>query len=503
MRLEFVHGATFFDAHPDLALRALRISRLANLIWPLLGTVLMYAAASRCLGTRAGFISAVLWAFCPLVIGHGVLLPPDIAAAVMVIAVGIIGASLHPPFNVWRATGIGFVLGAAILTKTTLIVLYPLLCVWIFGTWCRAGRFSLRSGWIQEAMVLSVAAWLILNVGYGWEGFGTRFGDYQFVSSPLNGVSPDLFQPGNRFQSSALASVPVILPKNFVLGIDTQYKDFEINFFHPYLLGRWQRDGFLTFYLWYFLLKLPVGFLALIGIGFVSTSFRMVLIPNLRLFLLLMLTGTVLFVFLSSQTSLNYCQRYALVCLPALCLLGGAGSLAFKSKTSELLLWSIVGTTVAVGMWNSTHSLAYYNSLAGGPAGGRFCLHGNATDWGQDAQRIGNWTATHPDRRPLAVATVGCQSSLKAYGLEADSIRFEAHSKVAWDRAVNGKKVSTVGWHIVSFVHLLDPRSPYHELLHQEPVESIGWTHQVYFIDALKAKDLSGRSKVKLPGDHP
>jgi len=422
----------------------------------------------------------------------------------MVMAVGLVGASVAAPFNVWRTAALGLTLGGAILTKTTLIVLHPLLCVWIFAIWIQS-RVGVKgadfANLAKQIFVMTVAAWFVINSGYGWEGFGARLGDFEFISSRLNGNDASVVKTGNLFEGTLLGSIPVILPKSFVLGIDTQYRDFEGNFFYPYLLGRWYREGFATFYFWYFFLKLPVGFLCLIVIGAVAIGFRLIDIRNKPLFGLTTVMGVVLFAFLSWRTDLNYCQRYAIICLPSLCLCAAAASSMFRTKPGSIVYWVFIGTTAGVGMWYSPHALSYYNGFVGGPEGGRYCLHGNATDWGQDSIRIGDWCSSHPERRPLAIATVGFPSSLEAYGVQADSLRFETDLRAAWDDSIRGKKVFPVGWHIVSFVHLLDPRSPYHDLLHQTPTESIGWTHQVFYIDAQWAELLTKRGGISLPGE--
>jgi hypothetical protein len=132
-------------------------------------------------------------------------------------------------------------------------------------------------------------------------------------------------------------------------------------------------------------------------------------------------------------------------------------------------------------------------------AGVRYYLHGNATDWGQDGLKIGRWCQEHPDRGPLAIATVGYPNALLSCGVIADSLRFEVDTKIEWNESVRGNKVSAVGWHIVSFVHLLDPRSPYHCLLYRKPVESIGWTHQVFYIDKPMADQISKHQLDVLP----
>jgi len=125
-------------------------------------------------------------------------------------------------------------------------------------------------------------------------------------------------------------------------------------------------------------------------------------------------------------------------------------------------------------------------------------LHGNATDWGQDLFRLARWCKQHPERRPLSIATVGYPTILETYGIEADSVRFDMHVHASLDESFQKGPVVANGWHVVSFEHLLDPRSPYHRLLYRTPQDYIGNTHDVHYLEAEEAKRFEQNALPKL-----
>ena len=150
----------------------------------------------------------------------------------------------------------GFTLGIAELTKTTLILLFPLwLIIWIVYRWSDRNGIKSRTCLRQLGMLGCnfIVAIYLLNVGYGFEGTGTRLGDFQFVSSLLSGHAVDKklpVIPGNLFAGSWIGELHVPWPKSYVQGIDEQMHDFE---WHPtpsFLNGAFhERDGGSTTYM--------------------------------------------------------------------------------------------------------------------------------------------------------------------------------------------------------------------------------------------------------------
>jgi len=489
-RLEWETGAIFFDQQPDVALRSLRLARFANLIWPVLGTVLIFHLSIRCFGLASATASAWLWAFCPLVIAHGILLPPDIAAAVMLLAIVLAASSWYRTPDTSHSLLVGLVVGLGLLVKFTLVACCPVLFVLSFMTlWKSKDSLNFRD-LLKCYCLASLTMIVTVNAAYDWQGSFMRLGDFEFISEALGGSSGEQLAIGNMFRDRMLGLCPVCLPKEFILGIDVQYRDFEINGFYPYMLGQWKQDGFPLFYVWYYLLKMPVGLIGLGIVGLMGVVFRRVHVRERAPFTLLAILAVFIFVSVSSCMTLNWCQRYSLVSLPLLCVLAGAPWQAFTTRFPRIFLWVVTSTSIAMGIYYAPHSIAYFNALAGGPANGQYMFHGNSCDWGQDALRVGEWCKQFPERRPLAIATCGYPNTLAVYGVSADHIRFDLEYSAAFETPIRGAPVMLHGWHIVSVMHLLDPRSPYHPLLFLPPTDRIGFTHRVYFIDAKMASKL-------------
>ncbi len=141
-------------------------------------------------------------AFLPTSLRMGKLITPDIpATALGITAAYIFWHWLRNPtwLRIWTS---GLVLGLAELTKGTLIILFPLwLFIWLVYHWPDRGNFERRAWFRQLGMLgcnFAIAIYL-LNLGYGFEGTGTRLGDFQFVSSLLSGHAIDKtlpFTPG-------------------------------------------------------------------------------------------------------------------------------------------------------------------------------------------------------------------------------------------------------------------------------------------------------------------
>ena len=127
----------------------------------------------------------------------------------------------------------------------------------------RTGPSAAREWLRQATQLLWIAAlgWYLTNLGYGFEGTFQRLGEYEFVSQSLSG-SPnadlDGLPTGNRFVGTWLAALPVPIPRNYLLGIDTQKGDFERGMWST-LRGAWRHGGWWYYYLYALTVKVPLG----------------------------------------------------------------------------------------------------------------------------------------------------------------------------------------------------------------------------------------------------
>lgn len=238
-RPEWKMGVELWQTHGMDAYRYLTVARWMSIPWSLLAAGLVFHWSRKLYGAQAGLFSAVLWCFSPLVLTNAQVMTPDTAAAALGLCAAFAFWKWFQVGDLGSTYNAGLLLGLAELTKTTWIVLFgvwPLL--WVIHV-CRSPGWrsfpSLRRQGVLLAVLLVVSVFVI-NLGYGFEGTFTRLGDFRFVSSTLRGPDSTINTRGNRFDETVLGSIPVPLPRNYVLGIDRQKLDFELEI-KSYLRG--------------------------------------------------------------------------------------------------------------------------------------------------------------------------------------------------------------------------------------------------------------------------
>lgn len=406
-------GYDFFAANGPRALRFLVIARWACIPFSVLGGYICFRWARELYGTAAGTVALILWCFCPYILGHASLIMPDAHAA----AIGVVAYYCY-----WRwlirprlkgAYFAGIVLGLAELSKSTLVVFYPL---WGL-TWCiyhlaghgfRHPRLWFREGgMLLGMMVVSV---IVINLGYGLQGSFRPIGEYEFRSRILGSSEPASGPSrvtGNRFAGTCLARMPVPLPADYVQGIDLQRWDFERGI-TSYLRGEWANRGWWYYYLYALAIKLPLGTLCLIGLS-VPCCFLQRYRSTWRDEIVLLLPIVGILALVSSQTGFSIHSRYVLPLLPMAFIWCSKVARAIESRhriavagAVVLLSWSVVGS-----LWCYPHSLSYFNELVGGPKGGHNHLLDSNIAWGQDLYFLKRWYDAHPAARPLYLACYG------------------------------------------------------------------------------------------------
>lgn len=408
----------------------------------------------------AGLVALVLWCFCPNILGNGALMTPDVAAAGLGVTAGYaFWRWLREPD--WkRALLAGLALGLVELTKATwivLFVLWPVLwLMWRLRQDPAAGRLiraheigqsgapssiqDPRTPTVQVAAILLLGLY-VLNLGYGFENSFRRLGHFRFISHALGGRAAHQ-TPGNRFAGTLLASVPVPLPANYLLGIDVQRYDFEVGKW-SYLRGEQKFGGWWYYYLYAMAVKMPVGTLLLTALVPLLAAVR-----TIRRFaeratqpgrhprrasaildcVVVLAPAVTVVVLVSSQTGFSRYLRYVLPAFPFLYVWisqlaaahlhprppktgGDAGRwprrlLGGQANLRRLVVIALLASTLS-SLGTFPHSLSYFNELAGGAENGASHLLDANIDWGQDLLELKRWCDAHPEARPLHVAYFG------------------------------------------------------------------------------------------------
>ena len=423
-------GEDFLAANGEQSFFFFTLARWACVPFSLLGAVVCYLWARDLYGFPSALMAATLWCFSPNVLAHASLITADVGGA----SLGIAAC-----YTFWRwlrspvlqkATMTGIVLGIAQLGKTTLLLLYPLwVLLWIAYRASTSPRMHVR-GWAKEGGMLLLQfaiSFYVINLGYGFENFGKPLGEFEFVSNLFTGNGDTAVRPyksseppaqtratsnisANRFSSCWLGSVPVPFPKNYVLGIDIQKKDFEKAGRQSYLRGELRKRGWWYYYLYAIVVKVPLGTWILGAVLLALRSIGQLPSHEWRSEVALSIPPLAIFAAVSYQTGISRHMRYVLPCFPfvfvllsqlaqRLAVLRPCAHRPAKSlpPVSFFANWSVFATCVAF-LWTLTsslvvypHSLSYFNEAAGGPSQGAKHLLNSNIDWGQDLLYLRRW----------------------------------------------------------------------------------------------------------------
>lgn len=434
-RQEFALGQQFIALNRERSMAYFTMARWACIPFSVAGALVCRRWSRELYGEMPGFLTLCLWCFSPGILGHGQLITPDVAAA----ATGIL--SLYT-FRRWQcrrsildAMVAGIILGLAIGTKTTwvlLLALYPM--AWSIGRLAgalnhstsdrqpgTAPRASVPKDLWQLTLLIAIGLYS-LNALYVFDGTFRRLDSYEFYSRSLSGQARevDAIQSGNRFRDSFVGKLPLPFPKDLVIGADVQKLDFDRK--KPaYLGGTWQKGGWWYYYLYALAVKTPVGTLVIMGL---SALTFMRLRPSADEWFLL-LTAAMLVTLISSQTGINKHMRYLFPAFPMLFIL--ASRCAASSMSHWLIKIATVCTaaTAIASLSVYPYSISFFNIAAGGPGRGAAHLLNSNISWGQDIVRLVEWTQLHPSRRPLYAALhasyepadVGLDYSVPSQGL--------------------------------------------------------------------------------------
>ena len=506
-RPEFDLGKEMIQRNADGILWYFTFARWACIPFSVLGAWICFCWARELHGAAAGLTALTLWCLSPAILGHAQLITPDTAAAAMGVAASFMFRNWLLDPHPLRAFAAGVAMGLAELTKFTWIILFglwPLL--WLMS------RIGNRSGqpkscWHKETthivFMLGLGVYLV-NLGYGFEGTGTRLGDFQFVSRALG--SPCRHEPGsglvvgNRFAGSCLGDIPVPLPANYLKGIDLQKLDFERGYW-SYLRGEWRYGGWWYYYLYALAIKVPLGTWVVVVLALGVAVFARGYNAGWRDELMLIAPIVVVLTLVSSQTGFNHHMRYVLPVFPFAFIW-----ISKVERCVDLGHWKVAAVAGAALVWSVAsslyyypHSLSYFNELVGGPKHGHEHLLNSNIDWGQDLLLLKKWLDNQPDVQPIGLAyslpkslmdaaDIGIKYTLPAVGQDG----------VVPDSAQSNAEFGPLpGWYAIFVGAMRDRHRRYAYFEHFEPVEMLGYTVRIYHISVDDANRV--RRKLGLP----
>ena len=527
-RSEWSIGASWVDQNGEAVVWQTRMARLSGIGWSALGAWLLYRLATRHRGRVAGTMVLALWCFDPTTISLAAVATADLPAAVAAIGAASAYDALldaeRRKFDWLKRFRAGVWLGIALLVKFTLLILPLYWIVWGVGRWLNPsndgdyGRVPLHRI-VQSWLVVIFVALTLVNVGYLFQGSFLRLEEYRFVSKtfagslPQEGGTTPPGTSGNRFSGTALGKFLVPLPKDFLLGVDVQRRDFE----HPlpsYLNGKWSKGGWWWFYIYAIIIKEPIPWLCLLVWMFVhiilfvgreNIDINALWIEGL---------GLTLFAFVSAQTGFSHHMRYVLPAYPFLFFflsrIVGENNTDLASRPSQIedgervhligrwrtrFRWVLITWLAEVAIVSSPNCLSYFNQFCGGSRHGhRYLLYSNL-DWGQGLLQLKRWTKGRPSAAPFHLSYMGAMKP-ETLGIHYPPVPpfFPERRKPFANRP---QMVGpTPGYHAVSATLLHFPYDDsYNYLLKYEPVASIGGSILIYYFGPNEAESKTPNHK--------
>ncbi len=344
----------------------------------LVALVTVWLWSRRLFGPWAALFSALIFSMLPEPLAHGGLATTDMAGAATVLAAyATIAAWTHRP-SWYRALGVGFTMGLALLSKFSSVLFLPLGAIIIVAVLARKGRLRLSRGRITAQILLV----LLLALFVVWAGYRFSFGTVASVSKRVREeaarVEPDTAV--RRVLRVAASEVPVPAPE-FLSGIEA-VRQYNRSGQLAYLFGEVRQDGWWYYYPVALLVKTPIAFLLLTI--FATLSLRRFPLREGKLLPILLALG-ILTVACTAHLDLGI--RYVLIVYPLLSIPAGAAvMLLWRRRWGRVMGAGLMGWLILASALAHPDYLAYFN-VAARPWDDRILLDSNL-DWGQDLDRL-------------------------------------------------------------------------------------------------------------------
>jgi hypothetical protein len=492
-RPEYAIGSQFIEINGECSFWLITLARWACIPFSLIGGLYCFFWSRELYRSDiAGLIAVTLWCFDPLILGNAELITNDIAATSFgLVACYYFWRWLKSP--AWTNSIIaGVTLALAILAKTTwlfLFGLYPIMVILWFGI-----KFLYNKSLVKHPAIIGTKICLmfflviwIINAFYGFDGSFEEYGSYSFVSKKCSIIDN---------KNPYLASLPVPLPRQFLIGLDTQISDFEHFGQMSYLAGQWCDRGWLYYYVYGLFVKETHGTQILLLIAIVSIFCWKKAGLSLDEMVLLLPALSVLLI-VSSQIAFNTHFRYILPFVGLMFVFIGRVTLIMEQKTiMKFIVSFLIFLSTISSLLNYPHSLAYFNELSGGTKNGHKHMLHSAIDWGQDLTYLKKWLDSHPEIKLDGLAYHGGFES-SAIGITCPRPPIDSNSEIGISNTNKMEVGPLPGWYALSTNSLYGHNKEYEYFQKFKPVDIAGVTIYIFHITQEDANRI--RKELGLP----
>jgi hypothetical protein len=366
---------------------------MAVFVFALMLAVLLFVAGREMFGTTAGLIAMALFVFDPTVVANAPFVATDTGAACGFFAAVYTFYRFVKAMQWQRAALCGVVVGLALTTKHSTVLLLPMCVLLAMGE--IAGRWKASRVWpgrYVARMLLGMSLITAIAVFVLWGVYGFRYAMHPagVEMPPLAGELGPL-SPVMRGVMSFCARYH-LLPESYLYGlVDVQL----VGIYMPtYIFGRVFAHGQWFYFPTLLTLKWSVGVLGLLVLAVYAFATGKIRRPREVFFLTL---PALFYLAMAMAGPLNIGVRHVLPVFPFVFALVGGGAAwlvqrrrAWGYVVGALLAWHVVDS---VRMF--PNYLPYANVLWGGPAKTHQYYSDSAVDWGQQLKWTKQWTDAH------------------------------------------------------------------------------------------------------------
>ncbi len=349
--------------------RVLLPARAVAIGWGVVLLLAVFWGVARDRGGWSGLAAAAVVSLSPECLAHSAIAGSDIPFTASAVIAMILMARFaeRPSRGRWLAVGLGVGLAWAMRHSALLLILLAA-GVHVWTTLRRSRSVESLAGSFGAVAAMGAVAFLVLWAG---DGFGTvRLGE------AAGGRLPERIGPVSLadwpFPTSAMSVLKQVRHQN--QGHDA------------FLCGQVRQNGWALYFPIAFLLKTPLGLLALMVLAVARSrpkefsAFEWVAAAGLALLWLMLVRNKV-----------NIGVRYALLTYP---LAAPFVARLFEGRALRDRVWGPITVLAASAlMWASISAhpryLSSFNEIGGGPSRGWIYLADSNIDWGQDFDALG------------------------------------------------------------------------------------------------------------------
>lgn len=367
------------------------------LVFALVLALLLFLAGREMFGATAGLIAMTLFVFDPTVLTNAPFVTTDMGAACGFFAAVYTFYRFVKQMRWTRAAVCGLVVGLALTTKHSAIVIPALLFLLaagdIAGRWKAARRWPGRDAARMLAGLVAISA-IALFVLWGMYSF-------RYAMHPAGVLMPSLADEMGTAPSAMKIFITFcahhhLLPESYLFGLADVRK---VGLHMPaYIFGKLYAHGEWFYFPAILSLKWSVGVLGLLALAIYAFATGRVRRPRELFFMTL---PAVFYLAIAMASSENIGVRHVLPVFPFVFALaaGGSGWLLRHRRVwaypiAVLLLWHVVAS-----MRMFPNYMPYANVLWGGPTKTHLYFSDSATEWGQELKWTKQWLDVHNIRQ--------------------------------------------------------------------------------------------------------